>query len=119
MTTHVSQKLLHFCVNKVNIGLCHVQSCMASGLIFVVYLELLVVTFRCSIKLASCLCARTTTQQEAYLVQIMTKQIRLIRSCARLIVWAIAMASIVCVNGHLRALCLLLDTLKIRVFCAL
>ena len=41
----------------------------------------------------------------------MTKQIRLIRSCARLIVWAIAMASIVCVNGHLRALCLLLDTL--------
>ena len=65
MTTHVSQKLLHFCVNKVNIGLCHVQSCMASSLMFVVYLEFLVVTFRCSIKLASCLCAHTTTQQEA------------------------------------------------------
>ncbi len=30
MITHVSQKFVHFCVNKVNIGLCHVQRCMAS-----------------------------------------------------------------------------------------
>ena len=65
MIIHVSQKFVHFCVSTVNIGLCHVQNCTASRLVFVVYLELFVVTFRCSIRLASCLCAHTTTQQEA------------------------------------------------------